>query len=118
MTNTMPNPSDTDTASLAGQVALITGGGRGIGHGTALALSKAGVKIAVAARSRDELDEKRVMTRCTTCSTGVTSLGCAASNRRSGMGNERTHWRTGTRGLTWSTRCAAVWAMRLAPRTR
>ena len=31
----------------------------------------------------------RVITRCTTCSTGVTSLGCAASSRRSGMGRIR-----------------------------
>jgi len=27
----------------------------------------------------------------------------------------RTHWRSGTRGMTWSSRWAAVWAMRLAP---
>ncbi len=53
----MTNSPDTNTASLAGQVALITGGGRGIGRATALALSRAGVKVAVAARSRDELDE-------------------------------------------------------------
>ena len=24
------------------------------------------------------------------------------------MGNDSTHWRTCTRGMTWSTRCAAV----------
>ena len=52
-----------------------------------------------------------------TCSTGVTSLGCAASSRRSrrsGMGNDSTHWRTGTCGMTWSTRCAVVCAFRRA----
>ena len=38
------------------------------------------------------------MARCTTCSTGVTSLGCAASSSRSGMGSDSTHWRTGTCG--------------------
>ena len=48
---------DPTLVSLAGQVALITGGGRGIGRATALALSRHGVKVAVAARSRDELDE-------------------------------------------------------------
>ena len=36
----------------------------------------------------------RVSTRCTTCSTSV--------------GNDRTHWRTGTWVITWSTRCADV----------
>ena len=38
------------------------------------------------------------MARCTTCSTGVTSFGCAPSSRRSGMGSDSTHWRTGTCG--------------------
>ena len=56
MSNMTITPDPT-LASLAGQVALITGGGRGIGRMTALALSRAGVKVAVAARSRDELDE-------------------------------------------------------------
>ena len=59
------------------------------------------------------------MARCTTCNTGVTSLGCAASSKRSGIGSRdwqtSTHWRTGTWGMTWSTRCAAVCAMRRAP---
>ena len=32
-----------------------------------------------------------------------------------GIGGDRTHWRTGTWGMTWSTRCAAVCAIRLAP---
>ena len=32
-----------------------------------------------------------------------------------GIGSDRTHWRTGTWGMTWSTRCAAVCAMRRAP---
>ena len=32
-----------------------------------------------------------MITRCTTCSAGVTSLGCAASSKRRGMGSDRTH---------------------------
>ena len=44
-----------------------------------------------------------------------TSKGFAASSRRSGMGIDGTHWRTGTRGMTWSTRCAAVCDMSRAP---
>lgn len=53
--------------------------------------------------------------RSPTCSTGVTSLGCAASSRRSAMGSDKTHWRTGRCGLTWSTRWAAVCDIRRAP---
>src|ERR1700746_3611264 len=31
---------------------------------------------------------------------------------RNGIGTETTHWRVGTQGITRSTRCAAVWAIR------
>lgn len=36
--------------------ALVTGGGRGIGRGAALALANAGARVTLLARSRDELD--------------------------------------------------------------
>jgi NAD(P)-dependent dehydrogenase (short-subunit alcohol dehydrogenase family) len=42
-------------SELAGQVALITGGGRGIGAGIARELAAAGARVAVAARSIDEV---------------------------------------------------------------
>jgi len=42
---------------IAGQVAVVTGAGRGIGRETALLLAKHGVKIVAAARSVDELEE-------------------------------------------------------------
>jgi 3-oxoacyl-[acyl-carrier protein] reductase len=42
---------------LQGQVALITGGGRGIGRNIAVELAGAGVKVAVAARSTGEIEE-------------------------------------------------------------
>ena len=48
----------------------------------------------------------RVTTRCTTCSTSVTSSGCAASSKRSGIGSDKTQCGTGTCGMTGSTRCA------------
>jgi NAD(P)-dependent dehydrogenase (short-subunit alcohol dehydrogenase family) len=42
---------------LEGQVALVTGGGRGIGASIAHELADAGMQIAVSARSRDQVDD-------------------------------------------------------------
>jgi len=41
---------------LAGQVALVTGGGRGIGANIARELASAGMRVAVSARSRDQVE--------------------------------------------------------------
>jgi len=42
--------------TIKGKVAIITGASSGIGYATALALSKAGAKVAIGARRTDKLE--------------------------------------------------------------
>jgi len=49
--------SKAQSTSLKDQVAVVTGGGRGIGRAIALALAAAGARVAVIARSQNELAE-------------------------------------------------------------
>ena len=42
---------------LSGQVALVTGGGRGIGANVARELAEAGMRVAVAARTREQIED-------------------------------------------------------------
>ena len=44
-------------SELEGQVALVTGGGRGIGRGIALELASAGMNVAVSARTAEQVEE-------------------------------------------------------------
>ena len=44
-------------STLNNHVALVTGGGRGIGRAIALALARAGARIAVTARTTVEIEE-------------------------------------------------------------
>jgi 3-oxoacyl-[acyl-carrier protein] reductase len=61
---------------LQGQVALVTGGGRGIGRNIAVELAGAGLKVAVAARSTGEIDE-------TAAEVGGLAIPCDVSDRDS-----------------------------------
>jgi 3-oxoacyl-[acyl-carrier protein] reductase len=61
---------------LEGQVALITGGGRGIGRNVAVELAEAGMKVAVAARSTNEIEE-------TAAEVGGIAIQCDVSDRDS-----------------------------------
>ena len=46
-----------DRFRLTDRVAVVTGAGRGIGAGTAVALAEAGADIVISARTEEQLDE-------------------------------------------------------------
>ena len=50
-------PAGTAAFSLAGQSALVIGGGSGIGRAIAIGLAGAGAKVSVAGRRKDWLEE-------------------------------------------------------------
>ncbi|MGB9486595.1 MAG: SDR family oxidoreductase [Terriglobia bacterium] len=49
--------ADSILDELRGQVAIVTGAGRGLGRATALALARAGARVGVVARSKEQLAE-------------------------------------------------------------
>jgi len=59
---------------LAGRHALVTGGGRGIGRAVARGLARAGVAVAVASRTRAEVDA----VAAELCSAGASAVGLTA----------------------------------------
>ena len=71
--------SETHRESLAGRVALITGGASGIGFGMAEAFAAAGMKVALA-----DVDEQRAYTAAATLP--VPAIGCGLDVR------DRTQW--------------------------
>jgi NAD(P)-dependent dehydrogenase (short-subunit alcohol dehydrogenase family) len=61
-------------SELQGQIALVTGGGRGIGRNIALELASAGMQVAASARSKDEIET-------TAADVGGIAIQCDVSDR-------------------------------------
>jgi short chain dehydrogenase len=82
MSSNLPLPD------LTGRIALVTGGGRGIGRATARDLASGGAAVAVVSRTAEQLDE--------VVATVAAHGGHAVENGegRSGMGALTSRWRT------------------------
>jgi NAD(P)-dependent dehydrogenase (short-subunit alcohol dehydrogenase family) len=73
---------------LTGKVALVTGGGRGIGRAIALAYADAGATLAITARTRSELDQVAQEIRARGAEAFVTTCDMLDSKQVSAMAAE------------------------------
>ena len=74
--------------SFEGKKALVTGGGRGIGRAIAIALARQGADVAIAARSRSELDQVAEEIRSLGRKASVHALDMANTKDAAGMVDE------------------------------
>lgn len=77
----MPTPQSDSQQPLAGQVAIITGGGRGIGRAIAIAYADAGAYVCVTARTSSEIDN--VAAEITDAGGRAVAVTCDVSDRAS-----------------------------------
>src|SRR2546423_15528126 len=77
--------------SLEGKKALVTGGGRGIGRAIALAFARQGADVALAARSRDELEAVAGEIRSLGRRAPVHTVDLANTEAAVGMVNKSAH---------------------------
>ena len=92
--------------SSSGRVALVTGGGRGIGRATAVALAAAGASVVVTARTVAELED--VVAEIAGAGGEAAALACDLSDRPSRQPSSSGPRRSSDRSTSSSTTRASA----------